>query len=166
MDGMNRRSILRRSPALAGCAASLLAAPQAKRPAADRKLRVVAVGGHGDDPQTCAGGTLALFADQGHDVVGLSLTGGLEAPSPVASWAFGRIPDNNPVIANQPSVLAKAFMVNILRRPVGCSGDKSISAERSHTPAWQSGSLYVPTSVIHKRTPKTINSITTVHGVE
>jgi LmbE family N-acetylglucosaminyl deacetylase len=47
-------------------------------------LRVVAVGGHGGDPQTCAGGTLALFADQGHDVVALSLTGG-PPPAPDAN---------------------------------------------------------------------------------
>lgn len=46
------------------------------------KLRIVAVGGHGDDPQTCVGGTLSLFADQGHDVVGLTLTGG---PPPLPS---------------------------------------------------------------------------------
>jgi len=57
-----------------------LAVPQARPPGADRKLRVVSVGGHGDDPQTCAGGTLALFADQGHDVVALSLTGGPPPP--------------------------------------------------------------------------------------
>ena len=49
---------------------------QEKRAEPDRKLRVVAVGGHSDDPQTCAGGTLTLFADQGHDVVALTLAGG------------------------------------------------------------------------------------------
>src|SRR5215813_10572927 len=67
MDRLSRRSMLRRSPALAGYSAAALASPQAKGPEPSRKLRVVAVGGHGDDPQTCAGGTLALFADQGHD---------------------------------------------------------------------------------------------------
>src|SRR5215813_11749276 len=84
MDRLSRRSMLRRSPALAGYSAAALASPQAKRPEPNRKLRVVAVGGHGDDPQTCAGGTLALFADQGHDVVALSLTGG-PPPSPDAN---------------------------------------------------------------------------------
>ena len=80
MDRLSRRSILRRSSCLTGYAASVLAASQAKRSEPDRKLRVVAVGGHGDDPQTCAGGTLALFANQGHDVVALSLTGGPPPP--------------------------------------------------------------------------------------
>jgi LmbE family N-acetylglucosaminyl deacetylase len=47
-------------------------------------LRVVAVGGHKDDTQTFAGGTLTLFADQGHDVVVLSLTGG-PPPAPGAN---------------------------------------------------------------------------------
>ncbi|HLH36103.1 MAG TPA: PIG-L family deacetylase [Alloacidobacterium sp.] len=49
----------------------------------DRKFNVLAVGGHYDDPQTCAGGTLSLLADRGHNVVGLSLTGG-PPPSPSA----------------------------------------------------------------------------------
>jgi N-acetylglucosamine malate deacetylase 1 len=82
MNKLSRRSILRRSSGLAGSAALLAA--QEKRPEPDRKLRVVAVGGHSDDPQTCAGGTLALFADQGHDVVALTLTGG-PPPPPTAN---------------------------------------------------------------------------------
>jgi LmbE family N-acetylglucosaminyl deacetylase len=39
-------------------------------------LNIVVVGGHFDDPQSCAGGTMALFARQGHSVLALSLTGG------------------------------------------------------------------------------------------
>src|SRR5580692_4679037 len=79
MKELNRRSILRGAPALAGSAAALLPQGIARaqdKGQPDRKMRVVAVGGHFDDPQTCAGGTLTLYADQGHDVVGLSLTGG------------------------------------------------------------------------------------------
>lgn len=82
MEQLTRRSMLR-SSGLAG--ASLLAVTesraQEKAVRADRQLKIVAVGGHFDDPQTCAGGTLTLFADQGHDVVGLSITGG---PPPAA----------------------------------------------------------------------------------
>src|SRR5215469_14090561 len=82
MDKLTRRSMLRRSSGLAR--AALLPLPKSvaqENPVeADRKLRVVAVGGHFDDPQTCAGGTLTLFADQGHDVVALSLTGGPPPP--------------------------------------------------------------------------------------
>jgi LmbE family N-acetylglucosaminyl deacetylase len=66
---------------LASPAALLHGNAQQKRPVPDRKLNVVAVGGHGDDPQTCAGGTLALYADQGHNVVALSLTGGPPPPA-------------------------------------------------------------------------------------
>jgi len=53
---------------------------QEKRPELECKLRVVAVGGHADDLESCAGGTLTLYADQGHDVVGLTLTGGPPPP--------------------------------------------------------------------------------------
>lgn len=83
MDKLTRRSMLRRSSALAGAALLPLTEAQAQEKPirADRKLTIVAVGGHFDDPQTCAGGTLTLFADQGHEVVGLSITGG---PPPAA----------------------------------------------------------------------------------
>jgi hypothetical protein len=63
MKKLNRRSVLRQT------AAALLphglASAQGTGRQPDRKLRVVAVGGHFDDPQTCAGGTLTLYADQG-----------------------------------------------------------------------------------------------------
>ena len=83
MKKLNRRSLLRQAPALAGVASALLPQWPARaqdQGRTDRKLRVVAVGGHFDDPQTCAGGTLTLYADQGHDVVALSLTGGPPPP--------------------------------------------------------------------------------------
>jgi LmbE family N-acetylglucosaminyl deacetylase len=56
-----------------GSAASLLplAVPQEKR-----RLKVIAAGGHPDDPESGAGGTIARFADLGHDAVNLYLTRG------------------------------------------------------------------------------------------
>ncbi len=45
-------------------------------PVADRKLKVVVVGAHVDDPQPGCGGTIARYADLDHDVVALSLTRG------------------------------------------------------------------------------------------
>jgi LmbE family N-acetylglucosaminyl deacetylase len=78
VDKLSRRSMLRQSAGLtaAGLLSVVNSRAQEKRAEPDRKLRVVAVGGHSDDPQTCAGGTLTLFADQGHDVVALTLAGG------------------------------------------------------------------------------------------
>jgi len=80
MEKLSRRSILR-----AGAAAALLPVgrvdAEEKSSEAQRKLKVVVVGGHFDDPQSCAGGTMALYADLGHEVVALSLTGG---PAPDA----------------------------------------------------------------------------------
>jgi LmbE family N-acetylglucosaminyl deacetylase len=41
-----------------------------------RKLKVVVVGGHPDDPETGCGGTIALYTDAGHEVAILYLTRG------------------------------------------------------------------------------------------
>ena len=67
------------------------------------------MGGHADDPQTCAGGTLALYADQGHDVVGLSLAGGPPPP-----------PDANPAERRVKSRLDCMRMAQILRIRLDC----------------------------------------------
>jgi LmbE family N-acetylglucosaminyl deacetylase len=113
MTKLSRRSMLRRSSALAGAAAALLpggnSSAQEKRPEPERKLRVVAVGGHFDDPQTCAGGTLTLYADQGHDVVALSLTGG---PPPA--------PDANPQERSVKNRLNAMRMAEILKIRLDC----------------------------------------------
>ena len=113
MNKLSRRSILRRSSGVAGAAAALLpvanSRAQEKRPEPDRKLRVVAVGGHFDDPQTCAGGTLALLADQGHDVLALSLTGG---PPPG--------PDANPEERSVKNRLNAMKMAEILKIRLEC----------------------------------------------
>jgi N-acetylglucosamine malate deacetylase 1 len=41
-----------------------------------KKLKVVAVGAHPDDPESSCGGTMARYADLGHEVVALYLTRG------------------------------------------------------------------------------------------
>src|SRR5579862_3461052 len=113
MKELKRRSILRGAPALAGTAAALLqqglASAQHKGGQPDRKLRVVAVGGHFDDPQTCAGGTLSLYADQGHDVVALSLTGGPPPP-----------PNANPEERSVKNRLNAMRMAEILKIRLDC----------------------------------------------
>jgi len=42
----------------------------------DKKLKIVVAGAHPDDPETGCGGTMALLADQGHEVISLYLTRG------------------------------------------------------------------------------------------
>jgi LmbE family N-acetylglucosaminyl deacetylase len=55
----------------------LAAAAQApSEPVHPERLRVVVVGGHPDDPESGAGGTMARLADLGHEVVALYLTRG------------------------------------------------------------------------------------------
>lgn len=71
MDLLSRRRMLGGS---LGLAASPLIAQDA--PAPRRRLKVVFVGAHPDDVETAAGGTVAKYADLGHDVVVLYLTRG------------------------------------------------------------------------------------------
>lgn len=52
----------------------------------NKKLKIVCVGGHPDDPETGCGGTLALLQKQGHDVTIIYLTSG-EAGIPGKSHA-------------------------------------------------------------------------------
>ena len=54
--------------------------------APSRKLKVIVAGAHPDDPESSAGGTMARYADLGHDVVALYLTRG-EAGIPGKSHA-------------------------------------------------------------------------------
>lgn len=56
--------------------ASLAGLAAAAEPAPAKRLKVVVVGAHPDDPETGCGGTIARYADLGHDVVALYLTRG------------------------------------------------------------------------------------------
>jgi LmbE family N-acetylglucosaminyl deacetylase len=86
---LSRRHVI---TGLAGGAVAL-GLPLADAPAADketRKLKVIVAGGHPDDPESCAGGTIARYSDEGHDVVCLYLTkgeGGERAETPEATAA-------------------------------------------------------------------------------
>ena len=71
MKKFSRRSLLA-GPSLP----LLMADPEEKAQAAQRKLKVVVVGAHVDDPQSGCGGTIARYADLAHEVVALSLTHG------------------------------------------------------------------------------------------
>lgn len=121
MSKLSRRSLLSRSPLLLAGAATSLAAPgvaaQENHVSPERKLRVVAVGGHFDDPQSCAGGTLALYAQQGHEVVGLSITGG---PPPPAD-----ADPNNPKVKNHRNAIRMAQILGIRLESLNYDGSNS-----------------------------------------
>ena len=133
MNKLSRRSLLRRSCGLVGAVATSLPAGHSqtrpKHPEPDRKLRVVAVGGHFDDPQTCAGGTLTLFADQGHDVVALSITGG---PPPT--------PDKNPEEREVKNRLNAMKMAEILKIRLVCMKYQGSSSGAYGPLVYRSGS--------------------------
>ena len=47
-----------------------------QQPSKQRRLKVLAIGAHPDDPETCCGGTMCLLHDAGHEVVCVYLTRG------------------------------------------------------------------------------------------
>ncbi len=79
MGKITRRNLLGQSALLMGSAGALLPLPGLEaqtKSASDKKLKIVIVGGHPDDPESGCGGTAALYADHGHEVVLLYLTRG------------------------------------------------------------------------------------------
>jgi len=75
----NRRAFLRHTVSLPALLALAGDAREARVEAAQIKpgsLKVVCVGGHPDDPESGCGGTLALYAAQGHRVTVIYLTRG------------------------------------------------------------------------------------------
>ena len=69
-----RRQVLIGTALTLPLAAAMQAPPE--QPSLRNRLKVVVVGGHPDDPESGAGGTIARFADLGHEVVALYLTRG------------------------------------------------------------------------------------------
>ena len=84
MDSITRRTWLGQSSRLAGAVTTgLPLMPSANNQTSStrqRKLKLVVVGGHVDDPQSGCGGTMALYANLRHEVVALSLTHGDSDP--------------------------------------------------------------------------------------
>ena len=78
MAKITRREVLGQSPLLAASLATGLPFSSAASgsDAEARKLNIVVVGGHPDDPESGCGGTIALYTAQGHNVVILYLTRG------------------------------------------------------------------------------------------
>jgi N-acetylglucosamine malate deacetylase 1 len=78
MQSLTRRETLLGSAALAAGGGLPLAAlgAETEKPAGPRKLKIVVAGAHPDDPESACGGTMALYADAGHEVVSLYLTRG------------------------------------------------------------------------------------------
>jgi N-acetylglucosamine malate deacetylase 1 len=78
MKPITRRQVLSRSGvAAAGLGLPLAASAVAAQDApAGRKLTLIVVGAHPDDPESGCGGTMARYADAGHRVISLYLTRG------------------------------------------------------------------------------------------
>ena len=78
---MNRREMIKMTGA-AAVGATVLGVPvgasaqenNSAKP--KRRLKVLAIGAHPDDPETCCGGTMCLFTEAGHEVVCVYLTRG------------------------------------------------------------------------------------------
>jgi LmbE family N-acetylglucosaminyl deacetylase len=76
MYNLTRRQLLERSAMVSGAVLGLPLAGLGAAAEGQKALKVVVAGGHPDDPESGAGGTMARFADGGHEVVALYLTRG------------------------------------------------------------------------------------------
>ncbi len=76
MKSISRRTLMARTGQAAIAALGLPLLSDGAGQASSRKLKVVVAGAHPDDPESSAGGTMARYADLGHEVVALYLTRG------------------------------------------------------------------------------------------
>jgi len=74
MPPFTRRRLLARTGILASLPLAAVAVAGAAEP--PKRLKVLVVGGHPGDPEAGCGGTMARYADEGHDVVAVYLTRG------------------------------------------------------------------------------------------
>jgi LmbE family N-acetylglucosaminyl deacetylase len=76
-EELTRRDVLLTAGLAAGAITVGLPLLHAADPTAKTsKLKIVVAGAHPDDPESACGGTMARYADRGHDVVALYLTRG------------------------------------------------------------------------------------------
>ncbi|HZU36963.1 MAG TPA: PIG-L family deacetylase [Gemmataceae bacterium] len=73
---LNRRDLLVNSGAVAGAATAGILQGRAEEERAARRLHIVVAGAHPGDPEAACGGTMALLADRGHEVIALYTTRG------------------------------------------------------------------------------------------
>lgn len=79
MGKVTRRELIGQSALLMGAATTdlpMLDAKSADKAAPAKKLKIVVVGGHPDDPESGCGGTIALYTSLGHEVTIVYLTRG------------------------------------------------------------------------------------------
>jgi N-acetylglucosamine malate deacetylase 1 len=81
---LTRRSLIVRGSMASGAMALGAVSPIGALPKS-RKLKIVVTGGHPGDPEYGCGGTIASFAEQGHEVVLLYLNDGAWPPTPAAT---------------------------------------------------------------------------------
>jgi len=113
----------RRVLAASGIGALVVAAGLPLARAAGARLKVVVAGAHPDDPESIAGGTMARFADEGHEVVALYLTRG-EAGIPGKSHAEAA------AIRTAESLAACAILKARARFAGQVDGATEVSADR------------------------------------
>jgi LmbE family N-acetylglucosaminyl deacetylase len=77
MKPISRRTLMAGSSLGVAAAIGLpLLGKDSGQSASSRRLKVIVAGAHPDDPESSAGGTMARYADLGHEVVALYLTRG------------------------------------------------------------------------------------------
>ena len=89
------------SAALGSCAPPASRRPADPRPPDGKKLKVVCVGAHPDDPESGCGGTLLKYAEAGHEVTVIYVTRGDAGSDTMTPEQMGR--DAHPTRRKQPA---------------------------------------------------------------
>lgn len=122
MEKISRRNALKMSGvATLGMAVSPLKASENADP--EKKLKVVVVGAHPDDPETGCGGTMILLAEKGHGVVSAYLTRGEAGISGKSYDEAAQIRTNEALKACEIMNVKAAFLTQI-------DGSTEITPER------------------------------------
>lgn len=90
MPQFSRRNLLVRAGALSSAMATVGVAAEERQPES-RRLKVIVTGGHPGDPEYGCGGTVARYADLGHEVVLLYLNKGERPEEPPERAGAARV---------------------------------------------------------------------------
>jgi LmbE family N-acetylglucosaminyl deacetylase len=129
IQSITRRELLGQATALGGVAATIEPAREEPRQPS-RPLKVIVTGGHPGDPEYGCGGTIARFADLGHEVVLLYLNDGEQPGKPLGGLRVAEAKHACEILKARPLFAGQVDGEAIVDRPHSAAFGKILEAER------------------------------------